>query len=143
MDIARRDFLKAATATAGAGLAITGTSAEAREPYPEFKHSALVRSGPAPDIVVVGAGNFGNWTALNLQQMGAKVMLLDQYAPGNSRSASGGETRGVRSSYGNSPHGLPARGGILGGPEPAGAGARERERLLTRCVVGPLLPRSR
>jgi len=38
--------------------------------------------------------------------MGAKVTLLDQYGPGNSRSASGGETRGVRSSYGNSPHGL-------------------------------------
>ena len=104
MGIDRRDFLK--VATAGAGLAITGTSAEAREPHPETKRSALVRSGQAPDIVVVGAGNFGNWTALNLQRMGAKVTLLDQYGPRNSRSASGGETRGVRSSYGNSPHGL-------------------------------------
>ena len=104
MGIDRRDFLK--VATAGAGLAITGTSAGAQQPRAEPVRSALVRSGQAPDIVVVGAGNFGNWTALHLQRMGAKVTLLDQYGPGNSRSASGGETRGVRSSYGDVPHGL-------------------------------------
>ncbi|MCH8277968.1 MAG: FAD-dependent oxidoreductase, partial [Proteobacteria bacterium] len=92
----------------------TAAMSEAVEPIvyyldrgvPEPVRSALVRSGQAPDIVVVGAGNFGNWTALHLQRMGAKVTLLDQYGPGNSRSASGGETRGVRSSYGDVPHGL-------------------------------------
>ncbi len=65
-----------------------------------------MRSGQTPDVVVVGAGNFGTWTALHLQRMGAKVTLLDQYGPGNSRSASGGETRGVRTSYGDRPQGL-------------------------------------
>ncbi len=104
MTIDRRNFLK--VATAGAGLALTGTAAAGAEPVAAARRSPLVRDGQAPDIVVVGAGNFGAWTALNLQRMGAKVTLLDQYGPANSRSASGGETRGVRTSYGDRPHGL-------------------------------------
>lgn len=107
MAIDRRDFLK--VATAGAGLAITGSKGApvgAQEPGIASARAPLVRSGQAPDVVVIGAGNFGNWTALHLQRMGAKVTLLDQYGPGNSRSASGGETRGVRTSYGDVPHGL-------------------------------------
>ena len=58
MGIDRRDFLK--VATAGAGLAITGTSAGAQEPSAGSQRAALVRSGQAPDVVVIGAGNFGN-----------------------------------------------------------------------------------
>jgi len=38
--------------------------------------------------------------------MGASVTLVDQYGPANSRATSGGETRGVRTSYGDRPHGL-------------------------------------
>jgi glycine/D-amino acid oxidase-like deaminating enzyme len=102
LSIDRRDFLKVATASAG--LAITGTPAAAETPSP--RRAPLVRSGQVPDVVVVGAGNFGMWTSLHLQRMGAKVTLIDQYGPGNSRSASGGETRGVRTSYGDRPHGL-------------------------------------
>ena len=59
-----------------------------------------------PDIAVIGAGAFGAWTALNLQQSGAQVTLIDQYGPGNSRATSGGETRGVRTGYGDRGHGL-------------------------------------
>src|SRR5207237_155800 len=44
---------------------------------------------------------WGSFTALNLRQMGAKVTLVDAYGPGNSRSTSGDESRGVRSSYGD------------------------------------------
>jgi hypothetical protein len=33
--------------------------------------------------------------------LGASVTLLDAYGPGNSRSSSGGETRLLRSDYGN------------------------------------------
>ena len=104
MGIDRSDFLK--VATAGAGLAITGSPAEAEATRPGSQRSAFVRSGQAPDVIVVGAENLGCCTELHLQRMGAKVTLLDQYGPGNSRSASGGETRGVRSSYGDVPHGL-------------------------------------
>ena len=102
MGIDRRDFLK--VATAGAGLAITGSPATAETTLP--KRAPFVRSGQIPDIVVVGAGSFGSWTALNLQRGGARVTLVDQYGPANSKSASGGETRGVRSSYGGREQGL-------------------------------------
>jgi len=107
--IDRRDFLKVAT-TAGAGLAVGGTPAagapNATALAPEPRRAPVVRSGQLPDVVVVGAGNFGMWTALNLQRQGMKVTVLDQYGPANSKSASGGETRGVRSSYGGVEVGL-------------------------------------
>jgi sarcosine oxidase len=53
-----------------------------------------------PHIAVVGAGAFGGWTALHLLERGARVTLLDAWGPGNSRSASGGETRIMRCTYG-------------------------------------------
>lgn len=102
MGIDRRDFLK--VAGAGAGLALGGVTAVGAEGSP--RRAPLVRSGQVPDIVVVGAGAFGAWTALELQRMGARVTLVDQYGPANSRATSGGETRGVRTSYGDRPHGL-------------------------------------
>ena len=57
--------------------------------------------GRSPDVVVVGAGAFGGWTAYHLQRMGAQVTLVDLYGPGNTRSTSGDETRGIRTSYGD------------------------------------------
>jgi glycine/D-amino acid oxidase-like deaminating enzyme len=79
--LSRRAFLKAA---AGGAMA-----------------APLVRAQPAPDVVVIGAGAFGGWTALHLREMGQSVTLLDAYGPGNSRSASGGETRQIRAGYGD------------------------------------------
>jgi glycine/D-amino acid oxidase-like deaminating enzyme len=46
----------------------------------------------------------GNWTALNLREMGLSVALIDQYAPGNSKSSSMGEVRGMRLTYGEEEH---------------------------------------
>jgi glycine/D-amino acid oxidase-like deaminating enzyme len=57
----------------------------------------------APSVIVVGAGAFGGWTALNLVQRGARVTLLDAWGPGNSRASSGGETRTIRATYGPTP----------------------------------------
>lgn len=54
----------------------------------------------SPDVIVVGAGAFGGWTAFYLREMGARVTLLDAYGPGNSRASSGGETRLLRADYG-------------------------------------------
>jgi sarcosine oxidase len=51
-------------------------------------------------VIVVGAGAFGGWTALQLLQQGVKVTLLDSWGPGNSRASSGGETRIIRATYG-------------------------------------------
>jgi len=52
------------------------------------------------DVAVIGAGVFGAWTAVQLQAAGARVVLLDAYGPGNSRSSSGGESRIIRMGYG-------------------------------------------
>ena len=55
--------------------------------------SAKAQASPSPDVIVIGAGTFGAWTAYHLSQRGAKVVLVDAYGPGNSRASSGGETR--------------------------------------------------
>ena len=52
------------------------------------------------DVVVVGAGVFGAWTAYQLRSAGAEVLLVDAYGPGNSRASSGGESRIIRMGYG-------------------------------------------
>jgi monomeric sarcosine oxidase len=52
------------------------------------------------DVVVVGAGVFGAWTAHHLSESGAEVTLVDAYGPGNSRSSSGDESRILRYGYG-------------------------------------------
>jgi sarcosine oxidase len=52
------------------------------------------------DVVVIGAGVFGAWSARFLQKSGAKILLVDAYGPGNSRSSSGGESRIIRMGYG-------------------------------------------
>lgn len=53
------------------------------------------------NVVVVGAGAFGGWTALTLQRRGARVTLVDAWGPGHTRSSSGGETRVIRATYGS------------------------------------------
>jgi glycine/D-amino acid oxidase-like deaminating enzyme len=60
---------------------------------------ALAKSAQK-SVIVVGAGAFGGWTALQLLERGVKVTLLDAWGPGNSRASSGGETRIIRATYG-------------------------------------------
>jgi sarcosine oxidase len=52
------------------------------------------------DVIVIGAGVFGAWTAYCLRKSGASVLLLDAYGPANSRASSGGESRIIRMGYG-------------------------------------------
>jgi sarcosine oxidase len=52
------------------------------------------------DVAVIGAGVFGAWTAYQLQRLGRRVILIDAYGAGNSRSSSGGESRIIRMGYG-------------------------------------------
>lgn len=52
------------------------------------------------DVAVIGAGVFGAWTAYQLRQTGKRVVLIDAYGPGNSRSSSGDESRIIRMGYG-------------------------------------------
>src|ERR1700726_2742829 len=52
------------------------------------------------DVVVIGAGVFGAWTAWHLGRRGRRVLLLDAYGPANARSSSSGESRIIRMGYG-------------------------------------------
>lgn len=52
------------------------------------------------DVVVIGAGVFGAWTANRLARDGAKVLLADAYGAANSRASSAGESRIIRMGYG-------------------------------------------
>src|SRR5687767_12040841 len=93
----RRNFLKAAGA-----LAISGPdmlSATDRSQAPAIR--SVAGNSLTADVAVVGAGVFGGWTALCLREMGHSVVLIDQYGPGNSKSSSGGEVRGMRANYGD------------------------------------------
>ena len=86
----RRRFLKTTGGTVGALAAASwsaGLSGERQRPA-------------SSEIVVVGAGAFGGWTALYLREMGHTVTLVDQYGPGNARATSGGESRQIRAVYG-------------------------------------------
>ncbi len=55
-------------------------------------------------VLVIGAGVFGTWTALWLRRRGASVTLVDQYGPGNSLASSGDESRVTRSAHGRDEH---------------------------------------
>jgi sarcosine oxidase len=100
----RRDFLKQ-SAGLGVGALLTascrdvGTDEIVPGILPAPRRPLL--GGDRGHVVIIGAGSWGGWTAYELLRRGAKVTLIDAYGPGNSRSTSGDETRGVRSSYGN------------------------------------------
>src|ERR1700675_5021013 len=51
------------------------------------------------DVVVIGAGVFGSWTAWHLANRKLKVLVLDAYGAAHARASSGGETRIIRMSY--------------------------------------------
>src|ERR1700704_6173577 len=81
----RRTFLKSSALVGAASVAGTFTGA------------------PRASVIVVGAGAFGGWSALQLAQRGARVTLLDAWGPGHARASSGGETRTIRATYGPTP----------------------------------------
>lgn len=87
--VSRRVLLGGLAAT-GALAGTTIVPARARAPAPS-------------DIVVVGAGVFGAWTAWTLQRQGHKVLLLDAWGAAHARASSGGETRLIRTEYGADP----------------------------------------
>ena len=53
------------------------------------------------NATIVGAGAFGAWTAHALHARGWRVRILEQHGPANARASSGGETRIIRSGYGD------------------------------------------
>jgi glycine/D-amino acid oxidase-like deaminating enzyme len=95
MNLDRRSFLRIAAAHAG----LSAVRPRPIESAPMTSSPALQL--PTSDVVVIGAGAFGGWTALYLREMGLRVTLVDMYGPGNSRATSGDETRGIRTAYGD------------------------------------------
>lgn len=65
--------------------------------------STRARRGAGVDVVVVGSGVMGAWTALHARRQGWRVTLLDAFGAGNSRATSGDESRIIRSSHGADP----------------------------------------
>ncbi len=67
---------------------------------------AAAQTSPAPranqpwDVVVIGAGVFGSWSAWKLLKQGKKVLLVDAWGPSHARASSGGESRLTRTEYG-------------------------------------------
>lgn len=57
-------------------------------------------SAPTYDVVVVGAGVFGAWTAWHLAQRKQRVLLVEAFSPAHTRASSGGESRIIRMGYG-------------------------------------------
>jgi glycine/D-amino acid oxidase-like deaminating enzyme len=91
----RRRFLK----TAGSGVGTLAAASWSASLSGEQRQDAPTNANA--ELVVVGAGAFGGWTALYLREMGFAVTLIDQYGPGNSRATSGGESRQIRAGYGD------------------------------------------
>lgn len=52
------------------------------------------------DAVVIGAGVFGTWTALFLQEQGIQTLLLDAWGVAHPQATSADENRVTRASYG-------------------------------------------
>jgi glycine/D-amino acid oxidase-like deaminating enzyme len=96
----RRRFLEAATGGVGALAAAPWRGSASLSPRQSSGQAGERQNRPNAEVVVVGAGAFGGWTALYLREMGHAVTLIDQYGPGNSRATSGGESRQIRAVYG-------------------------------------------
>jgi len=56
--------------------------------------------GPAPDVLVVGGGVMGAWTAFFAQTGWRQTTLIDAYGAGSPRATSGDETRTTRAAHG-------------------------------------------
>jgi glycine/D-amino acid oxidase-like deaminating enzyme len=57
-------------------------------------------AGSPRDVLVVGAGVFGVWTAVHLHRAGKRVTIIDDTGPAHSGASSGGESRVTRCGYG-------------------------------------------
>jgi monomeric sarcosine oxidase len=61
--------------------------------------NSSIKPGSQQHVVVIGAGAFGGWTALNLLRKGVRVTLVEAIEAGNPLASSGGETRVIRHAY--------------------------------------------
>jgi monomeric sarcosine oxidase len=93
LHLSRRTLLTGIAAAAGAST-VKSLAAERDQ-----QGGSAVQAGRR-DVIVIGAGVFGAWTAWHLLKLGRKVLLLDAWGPGHARASSGGESRMTRTVYG-------------------------------------------
>jgi glycine/D-amino acid oxidase-like deaminating enzyme len=93
LHFSRRTVLAGIAAAAGAST-VKSLAAEREQ------GGSAVQAGRR-DVIVVGAGVFGAWTAKRLQDAGKRVLLVDAWGPAHARASSGGESRLTRGSYGS------------------------------------------
>lgn len=86
--VRRRDVIRGLTGTAAVAASGLGRAVASAQGSERF------------DVVVVGAGVFGAWTAWHLRRLGQRVLLLDASGPAHARASSGGESRVTRTIYG-------------------------------------------
>ena len=68
---------------------------------PDPRPEAVGELPASSDLLVVGAGAMGSWTAHRAREGGGRsVTLLDAFGAGHSRATSGDETRIIRASHG-------------------------------------------
>ena len=95
---------RAALAAIASGAASLAVSQAGNVPSPAPAAGRVERrrrpGGDHWDVIVIGGGVFGAWTAWNLLRKGKRVLLLDARGPGNARASSGGESRMTRAAYG-------------------------------------------
>ena len=89
----RRTVLAGIAAAAGAST-VKSLAAERDQ-----QGGSAVQAGRR-DVIVIGAGVLGTWTAWHLLKLGRKVLLLDAWGPAHARASSGGESRMTRTVYG-------------------------------------------
>lgn len=94
--LTRREMLGLATQTLAAA-SLGGVSMAQTDAAPARR---VTEGDESRDVIVVGAGVFGAWTAWHLQRKGRRVLLLDAWEPAHSRASSGGESRMTRTAYG-------------------------------------------
>ena len=104
--LTRRTFIKAGMAAAAGTAPVAASAGDSSSPAGQRVGQAAGQAAPAisralPDVVVVGSGAFGAWTALALRERGARVTLLDAHGPGHPRATSCDEVRQIRFSYGD------------------------------------------
>jgi len=93
-----RRLLSRRTILTGIGAVAGSTIVQAPAADTRVRVSQIGRE--KPDVIVVGAGVFGAWTAWHLLQQGKRVLLLDAWGPAHARASSGGESRMTRTAYG-------------------------------------------
>src|SRR4051812_48751420 len=98
LHFSRRALLAGIAAAAGTST-VKSPAAESPAADSNGQRGPAVQSARR-DVIVIGAGVFGAWTAWHLLKLGRKVLLLDAWGPAHARASSGGESRMTRTVYG-------------------------------------------